>query len=174
MLPSLAYGYKGCSHKFKIAPQEKFFNNNSQARNVWKAGGKVVKLIGYEFREERRWAKAKLEDDKYLYRFPLVEWEWSRPECIAAINRMGIPLPGKSSCFFCPASTKPEIDQLKTQYPVLFQRALSLEDNAKENLTSVKGLGRRFSWRDYATTSEVPDVIPCMSCNDGDGCDIKT
>lgn len=167
MLPSLAYGFNGCSHKYKIEPQEKFLNNWPPSRDLFKAGGKVTKLIGYDFAEERRWAKAKLEDEKYVYRFPLVEWEWSRAECVAAIARAGIALPGKSACFFCPASTKPEIDDLKKSYPLLFHRALALEDNAKQNLDTVKGLGRRFAWRDYAATKETPDALPCMVCVDG-------
>ena len=164
MLPSLAYGFKGCSQKYKIAPQEKFVNNIPGMRKFFKEGGKVHKYIGYEFSERRRWMKAPVEDDKYIYHYPLVEWEWSRPECIEAIKRAGLPLPGKSSCFFCPASTKPEIAQLKETYPVLFERALAMEDNAV--LKTVKGLGRRFSWRDYATTLEEPKVVPCMYCVD--------
>lgn len=172
VLPSLAYGRKGCSHKFKQEPQEKFFNNyptRKEARARWQRGEKIEKLIGYEFREERRWAKAKLEDEKYVYRFPLVEWGWSRLECIAAIKRAGLPLPGKSACFFCPASTKPEIDELKKTHPLLFKRAVAMEDKARAagKLKSVRGLGRRFAWRDYATTTEEPDVQPCMVCVDG-------
>src|SRR6218665_3582643 len=30
-LPSIAYGYKQCSHKFKIAPQEKWMNHFPRA-----------------------------------------------------------------------------------------------------------------------------------------------
>lgn len=149
MLPSIAYGYKGCSHKYKIQPQDKFCNNHPPFKKHWKAGGKIEKLIGYDFAEERRWMKAKVEDEKYLYHFPLVEWEWDRQGCVDAIKRMGLPQPGKSACFFCPSSKKAEIDSLKTEYPVLFQRALAMEDNAQGNLTSVKGLGRSFSWREY-------------------------
>jgi len=165
VLPSLAYGFKTCSQKYKIQPQDKFFNNNAQAKAVWKAGGKVTKYVGYEFSETRRWMKEMLVDNhKYVRRFPLVEWEWSRPECVAAIKRMGLPLPGKSSCFFCPASTKQNINALKNEYPLLFRRAIAMEENAV--LRGVKGLGRRFSWRDYATTKEEPTVTPCLVCVD--------
>lgn len=171
MLPSLAYGFKSCSQKFKIAPQDKFANRHWLCKLTWRNGGLVDKYIGYEFAETRRWMKAPTEDNKYRYHYPLVEWEWSRPECLAAIDRAGLPRPGKSSCFFCPASTKPEIAELKRSYPLLFQRALDMEANAK--LTSVKGLGRRFSWREYDTTLEEPDVVPCISCADGsNSCEI--
>ncbi len=166
MLPSLAYGFKSCSHKYKVQPQEKLLNNCAEARADWKRGQKIEKLIGYEFSESRRWMKAPLEDEKYLYRYPLVEWEWNRADCIEAIKRMGLPLPGKSSCFFCPASTKPEIDELKRTYPLLFQRAIHMEDVAMPGLQSVKGLGRRFSWREYDTTKEETPKQGCMFCID--------
>lgn len=168
MLPSLAYGFKGCSHKFKVEPQEKFFNNLPEAREVWGAGQLVTKMIGYEAREEKRWSRAKRSDDKYEYEFPLVEWGWNREDCEAALLRVGLPIPKKSSCFFCPASTLPEINALRTEYPVLFQRALAMEANAAGNLTTVKGLGRRFAWRDVDTSAvEAGEAIEtCRSCVD--------
>ena len=53
---------------------------------------------------------------------------------------------------------------MKDTYPLLFMRAIAMEDNAR--LTSVKGLGRRFSWRDFSTTLEEPTVVPCTYCVD--------
>jgi len=168
MLPSLAYGYKGCSHKFKIEPQDKFYNNLPAARDVWAAGQLVTKMIGYEAREVKRWSRAKKSDEKYEYEFPLVEWGWNRDDCLAAIKRVGMPMPRKSSCFFCPASTLPEIRQLRDEHPVLFARALALEANA--NLKTVKGLGRRFAWRDVdvldVSMPEVKELQVCRSCVD--------
>ena len=167
MLPSLAYGFRSCSQKYKVQPQEKLMNNMPAAKAIWKAGGKIEKLIGYEFSESKRWMRATVEDEKYRYRFPLVEWEWSRPEAIECIKRMGLPLPGKSSCFFCPASKTKEIDELKKTYPLLFQRAIAMEDKAMANLRSVKGLGRRFSWREYDQERvEQTSMQSCMFCVD--------
>ena len=37
---------------------------------------------------------------------------------------------------------------LREQHPDLFRRALALEDNARQNLKTVKGLGRNYSWRE--------------------------
>lgn len=149
MLPSLAYGYKGCSHKYKIEPQEKWVNNWPPAREAWAAGNKVVKLIGYDMDEPHRAAIP--EDAKYTYRYPLLEWGWGREECVEAIARAGLPQPGKSSCFFCPAMTKPEILQLRKEEPELLIRALNIESTAKAagNLNSVNGLGRRLNWGEF-------------------------
>lgn len=147
MLPSIAYGFKSCSLKYKVAPQDKYCNSVPKLKAIWKSGAKVTKLIGYDAGESQR---AKInEDDKYTYRYPLIEWDWGRDECIAAIERAGLPQPGKSACFFCPSSKPHEIKRLQLEHPDLLARALAMEANAFENLTSVKGLGRSWSWTDF-------------------------
>lgn len=171
MLPSLAYGRKGCSHKFKIEPQERDINRWAPARDAWKQGSKVLKIIGYGYEEQRRIALAKLEDDKYWYRFPLNEWRMDRAACTEIIDYVGFPVPGKSSCFFCPASTKPEISALSREAPALLERALALEDLAiaAGALKTSKGLGRRFAWRDYLAgqaPAEESGAALCMYCID--------
>lgn len=154
MLPSIAYGFKTCSLKYKVQPQDMFCNNHPQCKEVWAAGGKVTKFIGYDADEERR-AK-NFEDDKYKFEYPLLKADWGRDECVEAIARAGLPQPGKSACFFCPSSTKPEILALRAQYPELLDRALAMERNA--DLQTVKGLGRRFSWKEFPET--VPEGTP--------------
>jgi len=146
MLPSIAYGYKTCSEKFKIRAQEKFIRHHPETRAILKSGGKILKVIGYDAGEGRR-AKP-YEHHEYDYWYPLIEWGWDREHCVKVVADHGFK-PAKSSCFFCPSMTKPEIVQLRDEHPDLLERALALEDNAKENLVTVKGLGRRFNWREF-------------------------
>lgn len=175
-LPSLAYGTKGCSWKFKIEPQNREVNQWPMAKRCWKAGDKVVKLIGYGFEEQKRLAKAKLEDEKYIYRFPLNEWEIDRAGCERIIRHVGLPVPGKSSCFFCPSSKKHEILALLAD---LQTRAIRIEQvaSAAGNMRTTKGLGRQFAWGDFLNGATVPEptVVPCMYCVDGpeDGPDLS-
>ena len=150
-LPSIAYGFKRCSLKHKIGPQEKFCNNYPPCREVWRSGKKVVKFIGYDAGEHYRSDKVLLNDladPKYSKWYPLMEWGWDREECIRQIEAAGLPQPGKSSCFFCPSMRAEEIIDLREHYPDLFRRALALEDNAKANLKTVRGLGRNYSWKE--------------------------
>lgn len=172
MLPSLAYGFKNCSQKFKIEPQNKFLNNHEPAKAVWQTGRKVIKAIGYDIDEQRRADNAPTEDKKYRMWYPLIEWGWDRDDCIAAINRAGLPQVGKSACFFCPASRYHEIRTLQQYYPELLDKALALEANAE--LETVKGLGRRFNWGEFidqqdmfATAFPADWDMPC-GCFDGD------
>lgn len=148
-LPSIAYGYKRCSLKHKIAPQDKFCNNYQPCKDAWANGERITKFVGYDAGEVRRVAhvaERDAADPKYRKVYPLVEWGWTREDCIREIRNAGLPLPGKSSCFFCPSMKKQEILQLRDNYPDLFQRAIAMEQNALPNLKTVKGLGRSWSW----------------------------
>ena len=129
-LPSIAYGFKTCSLRWKKEPQDKYLRNNGMTN--------AVRLIGIDAGEVHR-AK-----EYSGTRYPLVEWDWGRDECVDAIRRAGLPQPGKSACFFCPNSRPNEILELKRNHPDLLKRALKIEAGAK--LTTIKGLGRSWSW----------------------------
>ena len=155
-LPSIAYGFKSCSLKFKVAPQDKFMNSNVEAKAVWATGQKVTKFIGYDFDESRRVERSieiSKTDKKYSYEHPLFNWGWDREKCVNEIEKAGLPVVGKSACYFCPSSKLNEIRQLNEQYPELALRAVEIEKNAK--LTSVKGLGRRFAWSDVLAQDDM-------------------
>jgi hypothetical protein len=165
-LPSIAYGFKTCSQKFKLEPQEKYFAIHPLANQTWADGEKVKRCIGFDADEPQR---AKIFDDpKYENWYPLIEWGWGRKECIEAIARAGLPLPGKSACFFCPSSKKTEIKWLAEKHPDLMDRAIKMERNAE--LTQVKGLGRTFRWEDLISTSEMfPESYIDLACGCYDG-----
>lgn len=151
-LPSIAYGFKKCSLKHKIGPQEIYCNNHPGCKAAWEAGERVHKFIGYDAGETRRVehaAPADAANKKYIMHYPLYEWRWTRADCIKVIQKAGLPLPGKSSCFFCPSMKKKEIVELWEKYPELFQRAVEMEHAAAPTLKTVKGLGRDWSWEEF-------------------------
>lgn len=168
-LPSVAYGFKSCSQRFKLEPQEKFVNNWQAAKDAWARGERVVKAIGYDAWEHHR---AKLSGDaKYTCIYPLVEWDWNRDDCERVCHEEDLS-PSKSSCFFCPNSKPYEIKKLAREHPCLADRAVAMEHNAE--LTTIKGLGRRWSWeslikadRDQSNLFEdTTQDMPC-GCYDG-------
>lgn len=181
-LPSLAYGGKSCSLKYKRVPQDKFILARYPPEEFMRQGRRVVRAIGFEAGEERRTydhvvkvigldtgeehrltrarstpGDAKLSREAWLdqhffsYWYPLMEWGFDRECCKNIIAAAGLPVPIKSACFFCPASKKHEIAWLEVHHPDLLERALEIERNAQAKLTSVKGLGRSFSWESYVS-----------------------
>jgi hypothetical protein len=157
-LPAIAYGFKSCSEHYKTRPQKRWLREHGY--------DEVMFLIGIDAGERHRVRES--ENVKY----PLIEWNWGREECIKAIARAGLPQPGKSACFFCPSSKPHEVLQLKRQHPELLQRALDME--ARAELTAVRGLGRSWSWADLVKYDDVQmdmfkhsTEIPC-ECFDGE------
>ncbi|OTG65816.1 hypothetical protein B9T28_06345 [Acinetobacter silvestris] len=161
-LPSVAYGFKTCSQRFKVQPQDKLLNNS------FIVTARLVKLIGFDADEPQR--ANKTYDDKYTRMYPLIDWNMGRDECIQSIENEGLALPGKSACYFCPNSKISEIKWLEQVHPDLLQKALAME--AQADLTEIKGLGRNFSWKSIYQQQDafmnhfVPDT-PC-DCYEGE------
>jgi hypothetical protein len=150
-LPSLAFGMKACSIKWKHVPQDYVLKGckrgpaKQEPHPLWinakESGTKIVKLIGYDSSpaDMRRSKKAaKIEDVDFLYSYPLQDLGWTRQDCIARIIEEGMEVPIKSACWFCPASQKWELWWLAGTHPELFMRALEMEHKAM--------LGKHSRW----------------------------
>jgi hypothetical protein len=143
-LPSLAFGMKSCSIKWKQAPQDNFLKgvksgpNACAPHSLWvetqAAGERIVKLIGYDAGKAdlRRSKNLKGSDADFDYIYPLQLLGWTRAECVKAIVESLGPewVPVKSACYFCPASQKWELYWLAGNHPELFENALAIERNA--------------------------------------------
>ena len=160
MLPSWAYGMKGCSAKWKLGPQDRYRAEQPAVRSAWDAGLQAIVAIGYDSSptdSKRRWNVG--NDDKYEYIYPLIDLGWDRERCIEEIRAEGLAgwetdkggkwlksggVPVKSACWFCP-STKPAelVEFSKTDHGRDYLRAIiRMEDNAAPNLTDIEGLWR--------------------------------
>jgi hypothetical protein len=180
-LPSLAYGGKSCSIKYKRTPQDRYILSRYPPAEFVGGGRRVVRAIGFDASEQRRtyahvvkaigldageqhrltWRPAPdrqarrpsretwLDEHYFAYWYPLLGWGYDRARCERVITEAGLPVPMKSSCFYCPASKKQEIVWLREHHPELLKRALAIERNAQAKLTSVKGLGRSFAWEAF-------------------------
>jgi hypothetical protein len=153
-LPSKAFGFAGCSVKWKRAPMDRHLKTWQPAVDAWANNEQVCRLIGIHAGEMRR---GQIPDDvRFVYRYPLIYWDWTQVQCEEACRRELGYAPVKSACFFCPAMRKVEVIQLSKQHPELFARAVELEHNAEEcdGLTVVKGLGRHWSWEGLVAADE--------------------
>jgi hypothetical protein len=166
-VPPVAFGMHTCSILFKINPQDEFLRAWAPAQEAWARGAKVVKCVGFDAGEDHRVKRCNpyQETEQYVLRFPLREWGWTRAECIAAIEAAGLPQPGKSACYFCPARKADEILELAREYPELMQRALAIEAAAlksgKVGSKSTKGLNRNFTWASLVEKN--PDVAALLA-----------
>jgi len=197
-LPSLAFGMKSCSIKWKQVPQDQFIKGAKRGPNacaphpIWNeyqaTGQRIIKLIGYDCgkADMRRSKNLPAADADFDYAYPLQVIGWSRPDCVNAITEhLGADLvPIKSACFFCPASKHWELYWLAAHHPELLESALVMErraltgrhsrfdtvefgaswDDLVRNAdsfpssSSTVGLGRSFSWNQWARVNQVVDA----------------
>lgn len=140
-LPSLAFGKKSCSIKWKQVPQDQYIMGVSKGPNkcpphpLWletqERGEKILKLIGYDAgpADKRRSGGLAEGGDDFDYLYPLQLVGWHRPDCVAAITAVlgaGF-VPVKSACYFCPASKIWELYWLAAHQPEMLEDALRLE-----------------------------------------------
>lgn len=100
--------------------------------------------------------------------YPLLDLGLHRRDCRRIIAEAGLPVPGKSACWFCPFHDAEAWRKLKQETPVLFERACHLEDTLNERRDV---LGKDHVW---LTRSGKPlaDTIDDQQQLDGmDGCD---
>lgn len=161
-LPSLAFGMKSCSLKWKSGPQDQFIKGARSGPNarpphaLWveaqRIGQRIVKLIGYDCgaADIRRAKTAKTDDSEFDFAYPLQMLGWRRSDCVSAIEvELGADLvPIKSACFFCPASKAWELYWLAANHPDLLQKALELERRA------LTGRHSRFDSLQFGATWE--------------------
>lgn len=162
-IPSLAFGRKSCSLKWKRDAQEPLRKRLPEAVRAWSEGHKVTKAIGFDASERRRtYAGVGQELDEYSYWYPLQDWGWDRERCKQEIARAGLPVPVKSACFCCPAMKRHEIDDLRRRAPEQYKAALALEERYRTGKhwrgadASTVGLGRRFAWSGLAKQPTFP------------------
>lgn len=123
-------------------------------------------LIGFAMDESGR---AKNPDLKY----PLIENGVTREGCKNIIKNAGLKVPVKSGCYFCPFQRIRSWENLWREYPELWQRAIKLEDNARERYENVTIMPSGMTLRNLEAVFEskggdlFPDydfeeLTPCM------------
>lgn len=148
-LPSISFGFSSCSQKWKQAPQHKLMQQWQPAIDCWAQNQKVVKAIGYDcsVRDKQRSKKAEklvctykdANAEFYEYWYPLQDWGWDRERCAEEIQKVGLLVPMKSSCFMCLAMQPAEVAALPADK---LRRIVLLEARAKPRLVKVEGLWR--------------------------------
>lgn len=141
-LPSEAFGFGSCSQKWKAAPQKKWLQQWAPAIACWATGGKVLRAIGFDDScadQKRRYRAETITDERFQYWYPLQEWHWTREICKEKIAAAGLPVPPKSSCFFCPNMTPAEVRELPADK---LRRIVFMEARAKPRLEKIQGLWR--------------------------------
>jgi hypothetical protein len=117
-----APGRRTCTHDYKMV----VIGRELKARGASAEHPGSV-LIGISIDEATRANKRRAEPWERI-EYPLLDLSLSRLDCGRVIAAAGLPVPPKSACWFCPFHSGAAWMQMRTDDPVLFERAASLED----------------------------------------------
>lgn len=120
-LPSGAFGNRICTSDFKIKVIARWLKQNGATKDNPATVG-----IGISTDE---WMRARSDSGIAweVLEYPLLDLRLSRNDCRKIIEQAGLPIPPKSSCYFCPFHTKREWERLKREEPELFEKAVEID-----------------------------------------------
>lgn len=114
-MPSGAPGTRNCTKSFKIT-----------VIRSWLGKGSHIVGLGISTDE---WQRMRTDSGykNIINEYPLIDLRLSRSDCIDIIKAEGLPVPPKSSCWFCPFHKMSVWQEMKRENPELFQKAVELE-----------------------------------------------
>lgn len=121
---------RDCTKDHKIIPLTKKAKQLGNIKRGQKEVG-VIQWIGISLDEVSRMKPSKIPWSQH--RWPLIEKEMSRHDCLRWMEKNGYPKPPRSACVYCPFHSDVEWNRLKTSEPEAFAEAVKFE-KAMQNL----------------------------------------
>lgn len=155
---------RGCTADFKIRPIGKWLKANGAS-----ADNPATVCIGISTDEIIR-VKNKRESEYERPIYPLIDLGLSRAQCQAVIAQSGLPVPPKSSCYFCPFHKPQMWAEMRRDEPELFEASAQMEAEVNERR---RAIGRdeayltRFGKPLKEAISEAQDMLPIELGEDG-------
>lgn len=127
-----------CTEDYKIVPIQGALRQLLGRRQIRKTDGvKVRALLGISADEAIRMKPARVPWAENVY--PLVDGDLTRDDCIAYIKSVGLPVPEKSACRFCPYHSDAYWTDIYTRFPAEFDRAVTFDEYIRTKMPGVRG-----------------------------------
>lgn len=129
-----------CSKVFKTRVIQQYYRTHvlhlAKGERV-KQGVYLEQWLGISKDEAHRQKDCEL---KYIQnRYPLIESNLTRSDCLQWMEAQGYPTPPRSSCIFCPFRSDKEWTHLKTTLPDDFNRAVEFDKQIRNGYPGMRG-----------------------------------
>lgn len=145
---------RSCTGKWKIEVVDKYVRKNYGATK----NNRIEIGVGISVDESHRMRTDDPERFPYTKKtYPLIDLMMNRKNCVDVISSAGLPIPPKSSCFFCPFKKPSEFVQMEKEDPILFSKVVDLENMINEKLSHrVSKYSDRETAYGYLTSARMP------------------
>jgi hypothetical protein len=122
------FGEKGnplsriCTADYKIGTVHRWLKEHGTNKN-----NPATVLLGISTDEIERAGRGTSKSYE-IREYPLLQLGLNRVDCMKVISDAGLPVPPKSSCFFCPFHSELTWSELRRDHPDLFDKAQHMED----------------------------------------------
>jgi hypothetical protein len=113
---------RACTADFKIKTLHRWLRENGATKT-----NPAYVQLGISTDEIERAGRGK-DASMERRQYPLLDLGMNRTDCMEVIRQAGLPVPPKSSCFFCPFHSELVWSELRRDRPDLFDQAQYLED----------------------------------------------
>jgi len=144
-----APGRRSCTSEFKIRRVAVW-----QRRHGATKANPAITGLGISLDEFQR-ARTDSGIDTQVLEYPLIDLRLTRQDCVNIIQRAGLPVPPKSSCYFCPFHRMSAWQELKRKQPDLFDKAVALEKTLSARSDATLGRGKVFLTRKLRPLDQV-------------------
>lgn len=120
---------RSCTYDHKIIPITRKVRELALIKRGQSYLG-TVQWIGISFDEIHRMKPSR---DKWSqHRWPLIEMEMTRSDCVKWMEKHGFPKPPRSACVYCPFHSDNEWRRLKNHEPAAFAAAVQFERDLQQ------------------------------------------
>lgn len=142
-----------CTADFKLKPLLKKAKELAGVRRAEKEL-RAIQWIGISLDEVQRMRVSGMAWTKN--RYPLIEMEMTRHDCLRWMEKRGYPPPPRSACVFCPYHSNNEWRRLKNEEPAAFKQAVQFEQAVHLSHTHTPNMtSKPFLHRSCVPLSEV-------------------
>lgn len=136
-----------CTRDFKIRPIQRQLRDVLGVKRRGRLPADLVELwLGITVDEIHR-----AKDSRVAYirhEFPLLDKNFYREDCITYLAERGLPVPGKSSCVFCPYKKQDEWEDLISERPEEYRQIAKLELHINQNgMVKIGGQSKQVTFR---------------------------
>lgn len=125
-MASGAPGNRSCTPTFKIRVVSKWLKSEgATAKNPAVLGMGISMDEFHRMRSDSRFKH-------YTLDYPLIDLRLTRAQCVEVIKSAGLPVPPKSSCWFCPYHKNSEWREMAVEHPDRFAASVELENILNE------------------------------------------
>jgi hypothetical protein len=120
-MPEGMPGMRQCTVRFKIRVISRWLREHGASPDT-----PAVRAVGISTDEFHRANNANTEPNQSVA-YPLLDLGLDRQACMSVIRDAGLPVPPKSSCYFCPFHKPAHWSEMRRDRPDLFDQAAELE-----------------------------------------------